>query len=275
MSRAAAQPSDEVATNGPTVTDVTQPTPTLHTVNDLALRSFSTRRANAPIYVLLHGIGMSHRYHARLHAQLATDAEVHSIDLPGFAGLPKPGRNPGIRDVSEALGLVLDLLDVRAAVVVGHSMGAQWAVELGVRRPDLVGGVVAFGPVTDRARRGPLTQAALLARDSALEPPRLNGIVVTDYARCGPAWYVRQARHMLSYPIEDRVAMLTVPLLVVRGGTDPIARQAWAELLAARAVDGEVAVIPGHRHLAHFTAPAASAERIRAFAAAKVRPPLP
>lgn len=252
------------------MTRVNHPVSALHTVEGLAFRSLSTRRATAPTYVLLHGIGMSHRYLARLHAELATDAEVHSIDLPGYAGLPKPDGNPGIREVSEALGLVLDRLDVRHAVVVGHSMGAQWAVELGVRRPDLVAGVVTFGPVTDSERRGPLTQAALLFRDSAREPPRLNGIVFTDYARCGPAWYVRQTRHMVSYPIEDRVAMLTVPLLVLRGGTDPIARQSWAQRLAARAADGEVAVIPGHRHLAQFTAPAASAERIRAFVSAKV-----
>ena len=112
--------------------------------------------------------------------------------------------------------------------------------------------------------------AGLQARLAALEAPRLNGIVFTDYARCGPAWYVRQTRHMVSYQIEDRVAMLAVPLLVLRGGTDPIARQSWAQRLAARAGDGEVAVIPGHRHLAQFTAPAASAERIRAFTAAKV-----
>lgn len=265
-----AQPSHEVGADGHTVTRVHHPASALHTLDGLAFRSLSTPRPNAPTYVLLHGIGMSHRYLARLHAELATDAEVHSIDLPGYAGLPKPRGNPGIREVSEALGLVLDRLDVRDAVVVGHSMGAQWAVELGVRRPDLVGGVVTFGPVTDSERRGPLTQAALLFRDSAREPPRLNGIVFTDYARCGPAWYVRQTRHMVSYPIEDRVAMLAVPLLVLRGGTDPIARQSWAQRLAARAGDGEVAVIPGHRHLAQFTAPAASAERIRAFTAAKV-----
>lgn len=241
-----------------------------HTVGDLSFRSFSTRRPDAPTYVLLHGIGMSHRYLERLHADLATDAEVHSIDLPGFAGLPTPGRTPGIPDMSRALGLALDEVGVREAVVVGHSMGAQWAVELGIQRPDLVSGAVAFGPVTDSERRGPLTQAALLLRDSALEPPRLNGIVVSDYARCGPAWYARQARHMLSYPIEDRVARLAVPLLVLRGGNDPIARQAWVERLAARAADGEVAVVPGHRHLAQFTAPAASAGRIRDFVAAKV-----
>lgn len=194
---------------------------------------------------------------------------MHSIDLPGFGGLPKPRRSSGIRDLADALGVVLEGLGVRDAVLVGHSMGSQWVTELAIRRPELARGVVAFGPVTDDRRRALLWQAALLARESALEPPRPNMIVLTDYLRCGPVWYLRQARHMLRYPIEDRVGLLGVPLLVLRGGNDPIARQSWANRLAARATAGEAAAIPGHRHLAQFTASQASADRIRAFADAR------
>lgn len=239
-----------------------------HTVGDLAFRSFSTRRPGRPVYVLVHGIGMSHRYLKPLHEELSTDAEVHSIDLPGFGGLPKPGRGSGIRIIADALGVVLDKLGVSDAVLVGHSMGSQWVVELAIRRPDLARGVVVFGPVTDSRRRGLLWQAALLARDSALEPPRPNMIVFTDYVRCGPIWYARQVRHMLRYPIEDRVGLLDVPLLVLRGGADPIAQQSWADRLGARAATAEVSAIPGHHHLAQFTASHESAERIRAFAGA-------
>ncbi|WP_307453793.1 MULTISPECIES: alpha/beta fold hydrolase [Microbacterium] len=242
-----------------------------HSVNGLAFRSFSTRRSGAPAYVLVHGIGMSHRYYTRLHVALAEDAEVHAVDLPGFGGVPKPGWVPGIRETADALGHVLDELGVRDAVLVGQSMGSQWVVELAQQRPDLARGIVALGPVVDSARRRALTQALLLARDSALEPPRLNGIVVSDYLRCGPVWYARQAVHMLRYPIEDRVATLAPPLLVLRGSNDPIAAQEWAVRLAARAPDAEVAVITGHRHLAHFTAPRETAERIRAVSS-RARP---
>ncbi|MFF0910928.1 alpha/beta fold hydrolase [Microbacterium enclense] len=244
------------------------PPPRSHRVNGLPFQSLSTRRPGATAYVLVHGIGMSHRYLRRLHDELATDAEVHSVDLPGFAGVPTPGRSPGIRETADALGGVLDDLGVRDAVLVGQSMGSQWVVELAVRRPDLARAVVALGPVADSRRRGAITQALLLARDSALEPPRLLGIVVSDYIRCGLVWYARQARHMLRYPIEDRVAHVTAPVLLMRGGDDPIASQDWLTLLRARARDAGIATIPGHRHLAHFTAPVQTAERIRAFVAA-------
>lgn len=238
-----------------------------HAVHGLAFRSFSSRREGRPVFVLIHGIGMSHRYLTRLHDELARDAEVHTIDLPGFGGLPKPRRAADIADVARALGRVLDDLGVRSAVLVGHSMGAQWVVELGVQRPDLAGAVVAIGPVTDDRRRGALTQALLLARDSALEPPRSNAIVFTDYLRCGLVWYARQAVHMLRYPIEDRIPLLTPPLLVVRGADDPIAQQSWAQRLGTLAADGTVDTVPGHRHLVQFTAAPEVARRILAFLA--------
>lgn len=250
---------------------MTRVTTQQHSVTNLAFRSFSTRRPGAPAYVLVHGIGMSHRYFRHLQHELASDGEVHAVDLPGFGGVPKPGRSPGIRETADALGRVLDELRVRDAVLVGQSMGSQWVIELAHQRPDLARGVVALGPVVDSARREAVTQALLLARDSALEPPRVNGIVVSDYLRCGPVWYARQAVHMLRYPIEDRVADLGVPLLVLRGSNDPIASQEWVERLAARAPIAEIAVIEGHRHLAHFTAPRETAERIRAFSS-RARP---
>jgi len=91
--------------------------------------------------------------------------------------------------------------------------------------------------------------------------------VFTDYLRCGPLWYARQARHMLGYPIEDRIPLLAAPLLVVRGADDPIAQQSWAQRLGTLAADGTVDAVPGHRHLVQFTAAPEVARRILAFVA--------
>lgn len=57
-----------------------------------------------------------------------------------------------------------------------------------------------------------------------------------------------------------------IPLLVLRGAADPIARERWVRRLAARAPVGSVSSIPGHRHLVQYTAAAAAAARIRAHA---------
>jgi pimeloyl-ACP methyl ester carboxylesterase len=229
------------------------------------VRSSAPRRSGAVTYVLIHGIGVSHRYLARLHRELARQGTVHSIDLPGFGGLPKPSRQIDIADMSSHLAIVLERLGVGAAVLVGHSMGAQWVIELALQRPASFGHVVVIGPVSDERHRTVLSHSVALAVDTLGEPLDGNMLVFSDYLRCGPGWYVSQLREMLSYPIEDRAALLGCPLLIIRGGSDPIAGLAWARRLRDGARRASLVVVPGHRHLVQHTAPRAVAHAILAF----------
>ncbi|MHC2999123.1 alpha/beta fold hydrolase [Microbacterium sp. HJ5] len=221
-------------------------------------------RSEKPAVVLVHGIGVSHRYLSRLHAELAQTRSVHSLDLPGFGGLPKPVGDVDVPRMAEGIATVLASLDVGPVVLVGHSMGSQWVVEVGARRPDLVTHVVAMGPVADARHRSVFAQTAALAVDTLGETPAINAVVFTDYLRCGPRWYLAQLRHMLAYRIEDRAAALTRPLLVVRGSRDPIAGMEWCRLLRDRADDGSLVVIPGGHHVAQQSRPRAVAAAILA-----------
>jgi len=63
------------------------------------------------------------------------------------------------------------------------------------------------------------------------------------------------------------VAALTLPLLIIRGGNDPIAGQAWARRLRDRATLASLVTVPGHRHLVQHTAPRAVALAIGSFLA--------
>ncbi len=214
--------------------------------------------------VLVHGIGMSHRYLSRLHRVLAESTRVFSLDLPGFGGLPKPAVDLDVVEMGAAIARVLEQLDVGPVVLVGHSMGTQWVVETAIQRPNLVQQTVIIGPVTDREHRSFPAQARALGLDTLRETPLINAIVFTDYVRCGIPWYLVQLRHMLAYPLEDRVAELTVPLLVIRGAQDPIAGLDWCRLLRDRAVSGALVQIPGHPHICQHSAPRAVAYAIHA-----------
>lgn len=217
------------------------------------------------MFVLIHGIGTSHRYLARLHTELGKNADVHSIDLPGFGGVPKPAFSPSIPAMAVAISSVLDQLNISGAVVVGHSMGAQWATELGVTRPDLVAALTLIGPVTDTAHRSLRYQSLMLARDVLGETPVVNTTVFNDYLRCGPRWFLKQSRFMIPYPLEQQLRQLRVPVLVLRGGNDPIARTDWCRRLVRSAAHAQLVVVPGHRHVVQFTAPRAVASAIHAF----------
>ncbi|WP_412925118.1 alpha/beta fold hydrolase [Microbacterium sp. 1P10AE] len=240
---------------------------TQRTVNGLTFRAVSSHRRapNALAFVLVHGLGTSHKYFTRLHRELSAHGDVHSIDLPGFGGLPKPAGAPDVAEISNALATVLEDLGVSGGILVGHSMGAQWAVELALQHPERASAVVVCGPVTDRRHRSLSAQMLLLVTDFLREPLALNVMVFRDYLRCGPLWYATQVRHMLRYRLDERVALLRMPLLIVRGSADVIAGQRWCTQLKESAPSADVVVIPRHRHLAQFTAAADVARRIHEF----------
>jgi pimeloyl-ACP methyl ester carboxylesterase len=254
------------------------------TANGLTGRLYSSNLPSAagePAYVLLHGIGVSHRYLARLHVELARGADgqsqqaegtapcpgVYSFDLPGFGGTPRPGRQVTVGEYAAFVAAVLAERGVQSCVVVGHSMGAQFGVELALQAPGLVTRAVLMGPVVDPARRSAAWHALALTRDALFsEPPATNAVVFTDYFRAGFRWYLTELPAMMEYPLHVRIRGVGQPVLVLRGGRDPIARRPWCELLSAQAPDGAFAEVPGHGHVVQETATADVARIIRRWA---------
>lgn len=204
--------------------------------------------------VLVHGIGMTHRTFADLQPLLASHGPVVSVDLPGFGATARPSRAFSIADHAAALDAALERTGVGRRVLVGHSMGAQVAVEHAVRRPDVVAGMVLVGPVVDRRRRSLGAQARDLGLDTLREPPGVNARVLTDYIRGGPGWYLATLRTMFAYDIAEQLTRARVPVVVVRGEHDPVARHAWCrQLVAAATGPAELVTVPGSAHVVPIT----------------------
>lgn len=216
--------------------------------------------------VIIPGIGMSHRYSSRLARVLAENGPVHSFDLPGFGGRPKA---PGGVSVGRYAGLVARAFDQRRlqnATVIGHSMGAQIAVELTRTRPDLVGRLVLAAPVVDPGRRKRRKQALDLVRDLAAETPMSTAIIVGDFLRTGPPFFFAALDAMLDYRIEEAAQEVDCPVLVVRGDDDPVSRAPWCRTLAGLVADGRFVEVEGAGHILQHTATARLARAIDDFA---------
>jgi pimeloyl-ACP methyl ester carboxylesterase len=238
-------------------------------VSDVQPGSADQWRADevAPTIVLIHGIGVSHRYLARLHQALATTLDTISIDLPGFGSSPRPDRLLTVADHGAFIHDVLDGAGVGPRILVGHSMGAQFVLEAALQRPDQVPHVVLMGPVVDIRHRTVLRQMLALTKDALLyETPRSNAVVFSDYLRCGPGWYFKQLQVMMSYRTEDRIRELGAPVLVIRGAMDPIATGEWCRILARRAPAGTLVEIPGCGHVVQYTGTAQVASSVIDFA---------
>lgn len=226
-----------------------------------------TGRGAAPRapYVLVHGLGMTHRYLDRLREELSADADVHAVDLPGFGADPRPGTHLGVEDHAALLIEAIRGIGTGPCTLVGHSMGAQFVTAAAVRSPEQVGHLVLIGPTADRRRRTILQQALALGVDSLRESPSANWAVFSDYLLTGIPWYLGQLRAMMGYRLERAVEQVRCPVLVVRGGRDVIARAPWCRELAGRAPQGSFAEIDGQPHVVQHRAAAAVADAVVAF----------
>ena len=221
--------------------------------------------AASPTFVLIHGIGMSHRYLTRLADQLSAHGITHSLDLSGFGGTAHPEDPLVVQDHARLIGELLDRISVSRAVLVGHSMGAQFVTELARTRPELASFVVLMGPVTDPDRARAISQGRDLLVDALGETLLGNLLTISDYIRCGPRWFFSTLPAMLDYRTDLALTSVVAPVLVLRGINDPVARTSWCLALAAAAPDGEMREIAHSRHLVHFTAARQTAIAILEF----------
>ncbi|RWZ59187.1 alpha/beta hydrolase [Labedella populi] len=202
-----------------------------------------------PVVLLVHGIGMTSASLEPVATAVAATHRAVCVTLPGYGGTPRPPRPLSVEDDAVVAAEVAELLGLRSVVAVGQSMGTQVCVELARSRPDLVTGLVLVGPVVDDRHPRVIDQAVALAVDSTRERPLANAIVIRDYLRCGPRWYLKTLPAMLAYPTIERAAEVAAPTIVVRGSRDPIAGTEWVRRLAASLPDGRVVTLPGAHHV--------------------------
>ncbi|MDQ1584064.1 MAG: hypothetical protein QOF36_2118 [Microbacteriaceae bacterium] len=218
------------------------------------------------VFLLIHGIGVSSRYFERLIPQLAHYGRVVAIDLPGFGRAPRPARAYSVEDFAIVAADVIDRLHLEACVVVGHSMGTQVATRLALDRPDAVAALALLGPVMSPPDRSLARSTLRLAQDTLGETPRANWLVLNDYVRCGPRWYLSVLPSMLAYRLENDLPAIDVPVIVVRGVRDPIAGREWVAALAALGPNISAVEVPGSRHLVMHARPATTARCLAAVA---------
>ncbi|MDQ1552255.1 MAG: hypothetical protein QOD50_1677 [Actinomycetota bacterium] len=229
--------------------------------DDLAvvIRRFPTV-AGAPAdgrpFVLVHGIGVSSRYFHPVAAELAKDATVYLVDLPGYGSAPNPRRDVTIREHARVLARYLEAEGIDRPILVGHSMGTQVVTQLVLDSAATTDRVVLLAPTMDPDARGFWHAAGRLIRDIIVaEPPAVNAIVSIDYFfRCGIPYFLRQTRHLLGDRIEDRLPLLEVAGLVIRGNSDGICPEPWTRRVADLLKHGSYAEVRGP-HVIMFTDP--------------------
>jgi 2-succinyl-6-hydroxy-2,4-cyclohexadiene-1-carboxylate synthase len=254
--------------------------------------ALAARTAGAgPRLVLVHGFTQNARCWGPLLPRLAAHHEVVAVDLPGH-GASGAGR----ADLPTAGALVGDAGG--HADYLGYSLGGRVLLHLALARPELVRRLVLVGATAGiedddarRARRAAddalaasLEEAvarhgagaaldAFLARwlsgplfstldgdDACVEERRANDALglATSLRCCGTGTQV---------PLWDRLATLTMPVLVLAGVLDGRFAALGRRLAGAIGPNATLALVPGAGHACHLERPAATARIVEAFLA--------
>ncbi len=222
-----------------------------------------------PDAVLVHGLGVSSRYLVPTVRALSRHRTATAVDLPGFGRSSKPEQALDIIGLADALAGWLDAAHVDRPLLVANSLGCQIIAALAARRR-AVAGLVLVGPTMDSTARSWLGQSTRWLRNSLHEPPSLSLVLARDYADCGLRRPVATFAAALEDPIEEHLAEVERPVLIVRGQQDPIAPRGWRERLAAGTPRGTFVEVPGAAHTVNYSHPDALTGHIEAFVAAQV-----
>ena len=283
------------------------PLPELHTVppRELAdpedrfveLNGIEVRYREAgsgePVYLLLHGFGASVRSWDLVLEGLAVQGRVVAFDRVGFGLTERPmewdGESPYGSPAQVGLAIaLLDELDIREAIVIGHSAGAEIGAALALDHPDRVTALVLESPALDSGRGG-LARLLLatpqgervvrfvgrrtadrvdqLLQSAYHDPTRITEDILDGYRQPfgADAWDIGLA-HLTAAPrldsIRDRLAELSQPLLVITGGKDTWVPTEETVKLAVDLSESELVVIPDCGHVSHEECPGSYLEAV-------------
>ncbi len=224
------------------------------------------RGSGRPVFVLIHGIGLGRSVFEDLTENLDRAAEVIAVDLPGYGEAPEPPRVLTMERTADLVAAYLrDCVD-EPVVLIGHSMGAQVAIEVAVRHPSVIERLVLVGPGGDPTARSGRAQFGRLARDLAIESPKVIARGAREYIRAGPHLRAK-FRAMLAHQPEHVLAQVSVPTLVLRGEDDIVTPRAWCRQIVEGIPDARSAEVAGHGHETMIRDASHAAILIREFVA--------
>jgi magnesium chelatase accessory protein len=245
-----------------------------------------------PPLLLLHGTGASTHSWRALLPRLARHFTVIAPDLPGhgFTDMP-PLDRLSLPAMADAVSALLQTLELEPEIAVGHSAGAAVLVRMGLDKRiapkaivSLAGALLPLGgfagqmfsPIAKLMALNPVVPQLFAWRAS--NPAVIERLLDQTGSRIdaeGAAIYARLARtrgHVAGAlgmmanwdlrSLEADLPRLTVPLVLVAGGTDRMVRAEVAYDVRRRLPSAEVVMLRGLGHLAHEERPELIAEII-------------
>ena len=238
--------------------------------------------------VLLHGLGLSGALWSRVRDGFGPGYQLILVDLRA-AGQTRELEEEelSLERWADDLAGLLDALDVRRPVIVGHSLGASIALKFALERPDDVRALALIGADATLSNLAPRMLAnaerienmgleAWVEKFWSKNPPfspeslERDPEILDEYRALllanDPADYVRQCRAIAAAEdLAERLGDISLPALVLIGGSDDRTLPEHGRQLATRLGDARVVELPDVGHTLPLEAPQAVAAAVSAF----------
>ena len=242
--------------------------------------------------VFLHGLGGSQTTWANVLGEFAESYRIVAIDLPGHGASDKPAPDEidySVAGLANAIGELIEQLDLAPAVLVGHSLGGATALQLALDRPKTVRGLVLVNSaglgvevnpeLLDRAEAEPSRDEARKLLELFFEDQRFildRGVDDMFAARSAPgadaavkalaaSTFTREGQQVF---LTDRLPDVEVPILFIWGEHDRVFPAMHAVAAAEIVPTAWLEVIEGAGHVPQIEAAPAFAAVVKRWLAA-------
>ncbi len=261
---------------------------------------YKEQGAGEPVFILLHGFGASAFSWREVMQPFSELGRVIAYDRPAFGLTSRPmpgdwtGENPYSPEAQAALVIgLMDALGVEQAYLVGNSAGGTVSVYTALTHPERVSGLILVDAAiytgggspawarpllgTPQMRHlGPLlarqiaTSGDDFIRTAFHDPSLVTPEILAGYRKPLRAhnwdralWELTAASHPLG--LDQRLAELSLPVLVITGDDDRIVPTAESIRLGAEIPGASLVVIENAGHLPHEEKPAEFMQAVRGF----------
>ncbi len=239
---------------------------------------FTAAHGEGPTFLFVHGFAMTSRVWTKQFRDLPrAGIRTVAFDHRGHGGSTAPMDETSIDNLADDVRVVIEGLDLRDAVVVGHSMGGMALLAFVVRYPEVAAarlrGMVlvstgarlglasvpflpqAIVPFTTgfvrsgawaRSDWSRIAARLLFGKDAVPSQVELARVLL---ASAREETVVGCARALTSFDVSGQLGRVTVPTLVVNGTADLLTTPGDARQLARGIPGARLELLPGAGHM--------------------------
>lgn len=235
-----------------------------------------TDQLNRPPVILIHGAGGTH-LHWPPQIRRLNGQRIFAIDLPGH------GKSQGIsrQTISEYAADMLEFLQVmklRSAVFIGHSMGSAIVLSLAIDHPEIILGLGLLG-ASARLRVKPDILENIAnpqTFDAAVEmiteysygsqfDPRLKELAARRTAETRPPVLLGDFQACDAFNVLDDLPRIHAPTLILAGAEDRMTPPGQSQILSERISGAQFRLIPEAGHMVMVEQPQLTAAALEDF----------